>query len=423
MRLRFAILAAFVAAWPRPAVAQQAFPYKAYIAANDTYVRSGPGESFYPTGKLNAGAQVEVYRHDQGGWYAIRPPEGSFSWIGSRYLRPAGDGVAEVTGERVAVRVGTELSDPSDDVVQVRVRRGETVELLKTQPTGSRRRAAWRKIAPPSGEFRWVHGSDVDVKPSQDSTAKTAKEFAPVAETAKPAEPPGAAPVAKAAWTPAPANTTPSTPSPVAAASSPAASAAPGQQAPPAAARQRTSQEIQKELDEINSELSLMLAEEPAVWDCDALGRRARTLLDQAQTAVDRGHARMLVNRITQAEDVKRRFLATNSAAPAAGYKSRMAADSGRTGNSPGVPPGSAERFDGVGRLTRVQSARLGSPRYALVDEQGNVKAYVSPAPGVNVHSYLGRHVGVSGVRGYIAEQNAEHLTARQFTVLDSRLR
>ena len=85
MRLRFAMVAIFVAAWPRPAVAQQTFPYKAYIAANDSYVRSGPGESYYPTGKLNAGAQVEVYRHDPGGWYAIRPPEGSFSWIGARY--------------------------------------------------------------------------------------------------------------------------------------------------------------------------------------------------------------------------------------------------------------------------------------------------------------------------------------------------
>ena len=55
------------------------------ITADDVYVRSGPGENYYPTDKLKAGQEVEVYRHDPGGWYAIRPPKGSFSWV----ARPA----------------------------------------------------------------------------------------------------------------------------------------------------------------------------------------------------------------------------------------------------------------------------------------------------------------------------------------------
>jgi hypothetical protein len=194
-------------------------------------------------------------------------------------------------------------------------------------------------------------------------------------------------------------------------------------QTPAPAGRQRTSQETQKELDEINGELSIMLAQEPSVWDCDALGRRARAILDQAQTAVDRSHARMLVSRIIQAEDVKRRHLAMSAGTAATARRSGLTADSGRAGEGVGLSPGSGERFDGVGRLTRVQTARLGAPRFALVDEQGNVKVYVSPAPGVNVHSYLGRQVGVNGLRGYLAEQNAEYLTARQITLLESRLR
>ena len=44
----------------------------------DVYVRSGPGRNYYPTDKLDKGEKVEVYRHDPGGWYAIRPPRNSF---------------------------------------------------------------------------------------------------------------------------------------------------------------------------------------------------------------------------------------------------------------------------------------------------------------------------------------------------------
>ena len=50
------------------------FPYVAFINADEVNVRSGPGDNYYPVMKLNRGDRVEVYRHDPGGWYAIRPP-------------------------------------------------------------------------------------------------------------------------------------------------------------------------------------------------------------------------------------------------------------------------------------------------------------------------------------------------------------
>lgn len=419
MGLRFALLAATVAMFPHVVAAQQAFPYKAYIAANDTYVRSGPGENYYPTGKLRAGTQIEVYRHDPGGWYAIRPPEGSFSWIGRRYVRQVGDGVAEVTGERVAVRVGTELSDRRD-VVQVRVTRGELLELLPYQPrTAHPSDAAWAKIAPPSGEFRWVHGSDVDLNPPSSAPVQPAQNPVTVPELNKPAESASSTGDTRSGWNPAPASSSTAPGSLVAASGSSSQSTPPAQSA---SSRPRTSQDIQKELDEINSELSLLLAQDPTAWECEALGRRARAILDQAETAVDRAHARMLVQRIAQAEDVKRRALASRAEA-IGGVGRRGVPNAGRLEAGRESMPTDVERFDGVGRLTRVQSIRLGAPRYALLDEQGNVRAYVSPAPGVNVQAFLGRQVGINGSREYLAEQNAEHLTAKHITPLDARLR
>jgi hypothetical protein len=316
--------------------------------------------------------------------------------------------LAEITGDRVAVRVGSQLSDRRD-VVQVRVKRGEVVEVLGTEQAGSGRSGAiWYRIAPPSGEFRWVRGSDVDSSPSRGGADKTGQPAAPPPKTVEAAAPTasakpsvsqtltrGDASPSAAKWTPAPAS----------------------------AIGPRTSEEFQKELDDVNTELSIMLAEEPAAWDCGELGRRAQTLLDNARTAVERGHARMLVNRISQSEDIRRRSLALNSPAADVARRGRPPADRTSGAGATTSARGSEARFDGVGRLARVQQPKAGAPRYALMDEQGNVKAYVSPAPGLSMQPYVGHQVGISGIRGFLGEQNVEHLTAKQITALDTRLR
>ena len=412
MRLRFAVLVAVAASVALPTAAGQTFPYKAYITGHEVYVRSGPGDEYYPTGKLRSGAEVEVYRHDPGDWLAIRPPKGSFSWVSARHLKPGRDGVAEVTGDRVAARVGSELSEVRD-AIQVRLERGETVEVLGTKQIGSGESAAtWYKIAPPSGEFRWVHGKYVDPAAPGGRTRRETSDPSPPAQPGRKA----AGHAAKASeapekWNPAGAGNVPKP-----------RTGSRGEiswpEAPPA--RRLTAEEFQAEVDDITSELSIMLVEEPAVWNCEELARRAKTLVEQAQTAVQRGNARVLANRIAQADNIKRRD-ETGIARPSdAGRRSTNVARAGTGGLR---PQGPEDRFDAVGRLTRVQPAKLGAPRYALVDDQGNVLAYVSPAPGMNMQYYLGRRIGINGARGYIAEQNAEHLTAKHVTMLDTRVR
>ena len=188
-------------------------------------------------------------------------------------------------------------------------------------------------------------------------------------------------------------------------------------------AKPLTAEQFQTEVDDINSELSVMLVEDPSVWNCDDLARRAKNLADQAQNAVQRGNARALVNRIAQAESVKRREETSSAPQIASAAASRRSVDLVHRDAGVFRPRGPDDKFDAVGRLTRVQPAKLGAPRYALVDDQGNVLAYVSPAPGMNMQYYLGRRIGVTGARGYIAEQNAEHLTAQHVTMLDTRLR
>ena len=46
--------------------------------------------------------EVEVYRHDPGGWCAIRPVDGSFTWVSGRFLKPTENHLAVVTEDGVS---------------------------------------------------------------------------------------------------------------------------------------------------------------------------------------------------------------------------------------------------------------------------------------------------------------------------------
>ena len=94
------------------AEAEEQFPYTAYINSDDVYVRSGPGQNYYPTSKMQLGDTVEVYRHDPGGWCAIRPPKESFSWVEARFLAQApgqDNGIMRTTADDVPCYIGSRV--------------------------------------------------------------------------------------------------------------------------------------------------------------------------------------------------------------------------------------------------------------------------------------------------------------------------
>jgi len=402
-----------------PAGGEQVFPYKAYVSSDDVYVRSGPGQSYYPTDKLKAGQEVEIYRHDPGGWYAIRPPEGSFSWVSGRFLQPGIDNLAVVSADRVAARVGSRFSDIRD-VIQVRLHKAEVVEVLekKQSPAGSDGEI-WYKIAPPSGEFRWVFGKYVDPDYPRDGLRKTSASgtgITPVAhggETSQNAECRMQNAVDGGLHQSSIINHQSSIinhPS------------APQQ---PVAPREMSPEQFQADLERIDLELSVMVVEEPTVWAFDEMRRGTELLLAQAETALERGRARVLINKISRFQDIKRRYDAMGAMREETERANRQLAGlrPRNLDDDTGVTPvARAEgRFDGEGELIRVVSPKVGAPRYALVDELGEVRCYVSPVPGVNLRHYLGREVGVTGTRGYMPEQHARHVMARHVSLLEDR--
>ena len=369
------------------AMAEPTFPYKAYATADDVYVRSGPGENYYPTDKLKAGQEVEVYRHDPGGWYAIRPPAGSFSWVAGRHLHLDKDNLAKVAEDRVAARVGSRFSDVRD-VIQVRLHRGEVVEVFDAQRTGPSNptsSSTWYKIAPPSGEFRWVFGKLVDPEYSRDGLRRTHADD-PAGHRGDAASP-----------TTARVPTEP-------------------YESGPGERRRMSAAQFQAALEDVDVELSTMVVEEPTVWDFGELRERAQSLFNQAETAVERGRARTLVARIDRFEDIRQRNNTLNATREDMSRTDRQVARLSHATVSPADPEG---RFDAIGKLIRIPAFKTGAPQYAVVDGKNNIRCYVTPAPGVNLAHYLGQQVGINGVRGYMPEQRANHVMARHVSVVD----
>jgi SH3-like domain-containing protein len=406
MRPLIAVLICIPLTAASPASGDQTFPYKTCVAAEDVYVRSGPGQNYYPTDKLRRGQEVEVYRHDPGGWCAIRPVDGSFSWVSGRFLKPTEDNLAVVTDEGVSVRVGSRFSDIRE-VVQVRLQKGETVEILEGPPQAGRGSSGWFKIAAPAGEFRWVSAKYLDANYPRDGLRKTPP-------------PPGkyvhhrhdhhgddqAADDSNDSAPLIPAE----------------AMAGHPHHARPGSPRSLSAKEYQAELDRIDLELSAMLVEEPTAWTFDSVRERTNMLLDQAQTAVERGRARLLANKIARFDDIKQRQDAVLAMRDDIDRNSRLWArlrPRDVDGARPGLHADIDDRFDGVGQLTQVVSPKLGAPRYALTDDTGEVRCYVTPAPGVHLQNYVGRRVGVTGTRGYMPEQHSSHIMARHVTPLE----
>jgi hypothetical protein len=370
------------------------FPYAAYVNSADVYVRSGPGRNYYPTDKLNKGEKVEVYRHDPGGWYAIRPPRHSFSWVSSRHLDSVQGDLAIVNSPRAVARVGSALSDVRE-VIQVRLDKGEKVELLEPQSNQN----TWCKIAPPAGEFRWVFSKFVDHQ-LPDDLAQDEREAGGRGVTEPTIADRAASAVRLASGQGPDASVPGEAENPIA----PRASAGDAEQAT------ATATVLQRDLDRIEVDLSAMVAGEISGWSFAELKRRASAVRDAAQTPVERGRAHLLCEKLDRFEEIKQRHDALSPKQPQP---------------TPGVALASLERraedprYDGVGRLAPVISQKIGGPQYALVDSAGTVISFITPAPGVNLRPFVDKYVGVNGQRGYMADLQRQHIHVQRVTQLE----
>jgi uncharacterized protein YgiM (DUF1202 family) len=134
-------------------------PYTGIVNDDNVYIRSGPGDIFYATTKLNKGAKVTVVaaRKD---WLKIMPPDGSFCYVARAYIEKRGDGtVGRVTKPDLNVRTGSSLNGLKTTVT-TSLAEGDDVKILADQGQDE-----YFKIAPPPGAFLYVQKSFVDAAP------------------------------------------------------------------------------------------------------------------------------------------------------------------------------------------------------------------------------------------------------------------
>ena len=144
------------------------FPYQAIVRHNDAEIFSGPASVHYTTDKIAQGEIVQVYRHDPGGWCAIRPNAGSFSLIPEAAVEIIEDGVGEITQDNTQAWVGTRLGSVDKPLWQIKLKAGEKVEILgeASWPSPDGNSTVWYQIAPPAGEFRWIRFADLSTPPT-----------------------------------------------------------------------------------------------------------------------------------------------------------------------------------------------------------------------------------------------------------------
>ncbi len=419
------------------------FPYSAFVATDEASVRSGPSETFYPVLALRHGDAVEVWRHDPAGWCAIRPPEGSFSWVAAEFIEQTGEHAGVVRGNQVNARVGTHFSDLRD-AVQVKLDEGETVDIIERRTLlTAGRETSWYKIHPPAGEFRWIHGKhlvrhpDELPKPRHPELAAGAGGGAAIVDGN----------VRQASFTEDAAEMFAGQ---AAAQRRPVDALASLQAVPEDAAASDV-------LDELETVLSRMVAAEPTAWNFAELQRRADGLLETAATAGERSRARAFLGKLARFQDIQSRYaaiahlrsetaeidrqladdapslevIAASADMPAGPNLQTAAVPAAATTSSAVKSPEKrpvplveqagldTSRYDGTGRLTQLPAGPAGAMTgYALTNDRGEIQAYVTAAPGMNLRPFVGLDVGINGIRGFLPDKQVVQLTAKRVDVL-----
>ena len=320
------------------------FPYVAYVAGEQTYVRSGPGQRYYPTSQIAEGYAVEVYRHDANGWCAIRPPKGSFSWVPSHHTLPITGDVVEIIADQVVAHVGSTLS-PDRNAVQVLLPKGERLQRLPATESDDPR---WVRVTAPAGEFRWIAASKLSLQPpletqplpktnesgwtkQSERSADTSNEpnaFHHLNETTQaagqaglPFTPPSTLP--PQASTPPPATSTNDI---KIVAGSPAElqlaqfQSKPSELAPPALLNSEnlpprvsfggsTTPIRAESVEELELRLSQAVVESPQQWQLAPLEAEANRLLQETKSPAVRAQLRELAQRITRFQQVQQRYI------------------------------------------------------------------------------------------------------------------
>ena len=449
---------------------QRSFPYQALVKKDGAEVLSGPASVHYATETLKQGATVEVYRHDPGGWCAIRPTPGSFSLVPESALTKSEGNLGRVNEEGIKAWVGTRLGAVDSPLWQIKLRKDEVLEILGevSWPHPDGHSTIWYQVSPPSGEFRWINIADI-LPPKKGSDLPEKTDHPPRAnaigasfidkssdihsasyESDDPTfedrgvrlDPPSSNDsTVNRGWRQArqPIRiadsrsdiSTSVEPFKIPAIEGPS-KVDPLTTSTPKVIPQMKDLDLGKEPGNLNvapivgtvskrigmleSSLTIELLKSPSEWELESILRSATDISTNSNQVTERQHADRLISKIRKCVAIQSKFDVAYNGKLDDVVGSGLAVGSGIDSN---VQFGNT--YDAHGWLNKlVRSKGSLQPTYVLEDDNGRILYHVAPAPGLNLNRYLRSKVGVIGRRGFHQELRLDHVTAERIVVIDS---
>ncbi len=137
----------------QPQVANSNYRVAGVVNATRVFVRSGPGENYYPTIVLDKGTEVVVVGQ-KFDWLKILPPEGSFSYVAKAFIAKQENGAGTVTRPDLLVRAGSALNEVKY-VVQTKLKQDDVVSIIGE-------RDEYYMIKPPADAYLFISKQFVD---------------------------------------------------------------------------------------------------------------------------------------------------------------------------------------------------------------------------------------------------------------------
>ena len=372
-----------------------AVPFTARIILPNAEVRSGPGSDskLYGTNNLKAGDVITVVQERTDGWLAIRPPDGSFSWVQSKYLQrivatQPNYLVQTNDGNKVPVYIGSAVLNTKPTLESARLTRGSQVKSLGAAQSDGKEN--WIPIVPPENELRYIRCEAI---------GKQAVQANPT-PAAVPATPPN--PVSSSAIVNA------------------------NSAVPNCDANQRWSQAISAETAGQSTEAIRLYSQIGQDFACSqpmfasqAYGRAVwlRDCASKGKTntvqACAPGQPKLTNKALVQAVSN------SQNNAPTAPIGSAPVANMVPQSNGPSPTPvksinsGSGSGM-GPGFLRKAGRPQSYEPSYYIESQQGRPLIYLAPAPGQNLDLFINQRVEVSGPTTYRSDMRAYVMTVYQ---------
>ena len=360
-------------------LAQPALPYLATVTQEGARLVCGPGHDFYTCSRLPAGTRLEVLATHQAGFLAVLPPRGSTSWVAADdiHLREAGQG--EVIRPNSVSWIGSQLNTPQDHRWQIQLKIGSRLTLHDQQNLQIRSdlpAARYYRVTPPAGEYRWIAASDISPRLPGIATGpldpvRMAAFQQPLTDLARPAIQRASgwrsrhdeSPPARLAKLPADEN------------------------------RSISGGDTGRQLSLMDARLAQLMATNSSAGQFAALRASLEQLLARDLAADQRTRARLLAARLGEYQQLQQQ---------------RISVSANQSGSI----------YDVSGWLMKVHAGTRRAPPFAILDDDGQVLEFASPAPGLNLHRYLKKRVGVFGYKSYLPELKTPHITVYRISDL-----